>query len=112
MARDLYQRKLRVQRNPRRNKWAWVSVDERRILMHNMDESHLVNAMRMLDRRILSRRGREIYASSVEILTKRMGCLRRTLEKKRGQTRIDGVVADAQNRLRTQEANREAVRVR
>jgi hypothetical protein len=26
MARDLYQRNLRVKLNPRRNKWAWVTV--------------------------------------------------------------------------------------
>jgi hypothetical protein len=29
--------------------------------MHNMEEAHLLNAMRMVDRRIISRRGREAF---------------------------------------------------
>lgn len=110
MARDLYQRKKRVQRHPRRNKWAWVGFDEKRILMHSMEEAHLLNAMRMIDRRIASRRGREgIFASSIATLTVRRLYLGRMLEKKRGQTRIDGVVADAQNRARTQTPTRQAI---
>jgi hypothetical protein len=110
MARDLYQRNLRVRRNPKRNKWAWVTVEERRVLMHNMDEAHLLNAMRMVDRRLISRRGREaFYVTMIPRLEKQLACLRRTLEKKRTQARVDGVVADAQNRARTQTPNIETI---
>jgi hypothetical protein len=97
MARDLYQRNLRVRLNPRRNKWAWLTVDSKRVLMHNMDEAHLLNAMRMLDRRIISRRGREaFYVNSIPRLEKQLACLRRTLEKKRIQR-----MANAQNAIPT-----------
>jgi hypothetical protein len=105
MARDLYQRNLRVRRNPKRNKWAWVTVEERRVLMHNMDEAHLLNAMRMVDRRLLSRRGREdFYVTLIPRLQTQLACLRRTLEKKRLQATVSRVVDDAQNRTRTQNA--------